>query len=163
MCGVYGALHNQISHTVSPSFFDFDLFLRFDTPELLRNRLGASVVGWQASWWMGLLLGPPIVLVGLIIPGRRTYFARCLFAFGLVVSTTLIVGMAGLYYANTNVPAEQTMERAGIMHDSSYLGGFLGIITGSAFLVGERLRMSWATQRRIEAQLASNSEREQVV
>ena len=133
MCGVYGALHNQISYTVSPSFFDFDLFLRFDTPEPLRNRLGASFVGWQASWWMGLFLGPPIVLIGLIIPGRRTYFIQCLFAFGIVVSTTMIVGMAGLAYANSNVPAEQTMERAGIMHNSSYLGGFLASLLALRF------------------------------
>jgi len=68
MCGIYGALHNQISYTVSPSFFHLDLFDRFETPETLQNRFGASIVGWQSSWWMGLFVCTPILLVGLIVP-----------------------------------------------------------------------------------------------
>jgi hypothetical protein len=30
------------------------------------------------------------------------------------------------------------------MHNSSYLGGFLGILTGSLFLIVERIRMARA-------------------
>jgi len=31
--------------------------------------------------------------------------------------------------------------RAGTMHNFSYLGGFLGIVTGSAYLLAERYRL----------------------
>jgi hypothetical protein len=80
--GLYGALHNQISYSVSPDYFDAYKFIQFDVPVTLRDRVGASIVGWQASWWM-----------------------------------------------------------AGTMHNFSYLGGFVGILTASAYLVVERIRM----------------------
>ena len=38
--GVYGALHNQISYTVSPDYFHAFKFHQFGIPEGLRGRLG---------------------------------------------------------------------------------------------------------------------------
>jgi hypothetical protein len=156
VAGAYGALHNQISYTVSPDYFHAFKFDQFRIPENLQSRVGASIVGWHASWWMGLLIGVPVLLIGLIMPDSRTYLTRCLVAFGVVAITALIVGLGALVWASftiseTSLPLfwypsgvadKVAFARAGTMHNFSYLGGFIGIITGSLYLIIERIRLS---------------------
>ena len=48
VAGVYGALHNQISYSVSPEYFFAFKFHQFGIPEHLQNRIGASIVGCTA-------------------------------------------------------------------------------------------------------------------
>lgn len=151
--GLYGALHNQISYTVSPDYFHAFKFDQFGIPEDLQNRFGAAIVGWRASWWMGLIIGVPVLLIGLIMPGWKAYLTRCLLAFGVIAATTLLVGLGALLYASLTITDELmppsifhqgvdavSFARAGAMHNSSYLGGLIGIVTGSVYLVLERLR-----------------------
>jgi MFS family permease len=155
IAGLYGALHNQISYTVSPDYFHSFKFHQFRIPEHLRGRMGAAIVGWRASWWMGLVIGVPVLLVGLTLPGWKTYLSRCLVAFAVVAGTALFVGLvalaiASLTISDTSLPEywypDQTIDktayaRAGTMHNFSYAGGLFGIITGSLYLVGERKRL----------------------
>ena len=154
--GSYGALHNQISYTVSPDYFHAFKFDQFRLPDALHNRLGASLVGWHASWWMGFLIGVPVLIVALILPGWRLYASRCLISFAVVASTALLVGLGALAYASFTfgeTPPDwfwypsaaidrSAFARAGFMHDFSYLGGFLGIFTASLYLIVERIRFS---------------------
>jgi hypothetical protein len=160
--GGYGALHNQISYTVSPDYFHGFKFRQFAIPETQQNRLGASIVGWHASWWMGLIIGVPVLLAGLVMPDWMTYMSRCLVAYGIVAATALMVGLLALAWASyaitpTNLPvdpaykpghaARVAFNRAGTMHNFSYIGGFLGILTGTIYLLAERVRLS----RRVKA------------
>jgi hypothetical protein len=154
--GLYGSLHNQISYTVSPDYFYAFKFHQFGIPEDERGRIGAAIVGWHASWWMGLFLGVPVLLVGLILPDRKTYLSRCLWAFAVVAGTALVVGLGALLYASLTISETSFPEywfpegvvdkvafaRAGTMHNFSYLGGFIGILTGSLYLIVERVRLS---------------------
>jgi hypothetical protein len=154
--GVYGAAHDQISYTVSPDYFHHLKFRQFDVPGYLHHRLGAALVGWHATWWMGLFIGIPLLTVGLVLPDARAYWTRSLVAFGVVAVTALVVGLGGLAYAYQTVttpadfpwgyPAGVTDEvgfaRVGVMHNFSYLGGFLGILTGSAYLLVARRRLA---------------------
>jgi len=96
IAGLYGALHNQISYTVSPEYFTAFKFHQFSIPEDLRGRIGAAIVGWRASWWMGLFIGVPVLIVGLILPGWKTYVSRCFLAFAVVAVTALVVGLVAL-------------------------------------------------------------------
>jgi hypothetical protein len=155
LAGLFGAVHNQISYTVSPDYFGAFKFDQFGIPEALRGRLGASLVGWHASWWMGIFLGVPVLLVALIFPGPKGYLRHALIAFAVVLATGLAVGLGGLLVATCTiteanasffwVPERVTdpvaFERAGMMHDSSYLGGALGILTAWAYLLVARLRL----------------------
>ena len=154
--GLYGVLHNQISYSVAPDYFHAFKFHQFGIPEGLDNRFGASIVGWRASWWMGVVIGVPVLLVGLVMPDARTYFTRSLIAFAIVAFTAFIIGLGALAYASSSITATNLPEywypegvtnqvafaRAGTMHNFSYLGGFLGIITGSLYLVAERIRLT---------------------
>lgn len=154
VAGLYGALHNQISYTVSPEYFHAYKFDQFGIPEYLRGRIGASLVGWYASWWMGFLIGVPVLIVGLILPGWKLYLSRCLLAYVVVAGTALVVGLGALVFASFTITPSSpagywypngvadtaAFARAGTMHNFSYLGGFLGIITGALYLIVERLR-----------------------
>src|SRR5262249_806144 len=139
---------------VSPDYFHALKFEQFDIPEGLRGRVGASLVGWHASWWMGFLIGVPVLIVGMILPGWREYLGRCLVAFAVVAATALLTALAALSWgyltiSESPLPAGEYpaavadrvgFARARAMHNFSYLGGFLGIVTGSLYLVWERVR-----------------------
>jgi hypothetical protein len=137
LCGLYGSVHNQLSYTVSPGFFENDLFYRFNTQASHRNRLGASIVGYQSTWWMGLFIAPPIALVGLLLPDHRLYRKKCLIAFGIAMVTALSIGLFGLAVGGIVIPSLQHANRAGVMHDFSYAGGGFGLLTAIAYIIGE--------------------------
>lgn len=150
---LFGALHNQISFSIGPSYF-FDVkFAQFSIDPLLRNRIGASVVGILASWWMGPLMGIPAFLLGLFTQkGRRRYFYAGLKALVVAVAITGISAFVGLAFGhiadiNTLVGYLPMLDafsdpegfvRAAIMHDASYIGGVIGAI--GAFYVMWRAR-----------------------
>ena len=101
--GLYGALHNQISYTVSPDYFHAFKFHQFGISSELRGRIGASIVGWYASWWMGLLIGIPVLSIGLLLPGWKAYLTHCCLALAVVAVTALVVGLGALAYAHVTI------------------------------------------------------------
>lgn len=156
-CGLYGIVHDQVTYTISPDYFHALKFLQFEIPDALRNRFGVALVGWYASWWMGLFIGVPVLAVALIMPDRRTYIIHSLAAFAAVAVTALAIGLIGFAYAfiiirspadfdwvylPTRVTDKVNFARVGIMHNFTYLGGFLGILTACTYLVGVRRRLS---------------------
>jgi len=140
---VYGALHNQISYTLSPWYFASYQFGHFGIPMSQWNRVGATLVGIYGTYWMGLIIGPPVLLVGLILPGWKAYLKHTLIAFGVVTGTALLVGLVALTVARFSSPSSQHWASA--MHDYGYLGGLLGIVTGVVYLVVARTRQRKAT------------------
>lgn len=149
VAGLYGALHNQISFTVCPDYFFAFKFHQFAIPEHLQNRLGAAIVGWKASWWMGLIISVPVLLVGLIHSDWQAYLKYGSRAFAVVICTALVVGLGALAVGFFTISAAELPDgwypgevkdqvafaRAGTMHNASYLGGGIGIITGSIYLI----------------------------
>jgi len=152
LAGLYGVVHNQVSFTVAPEYFTKFKFYQFGVHDLqastsrpISSRGLASGIGWAASWWMGLVIGVVLIPLGLVIPGPARYFWSMVRVFGLVILTTLVVGLLALLVAFVIVDPETVTEierygnqitddaafvRAGTMHNFSYLGGVIGIITG---------------------------------
>ncbi|MBO0699181.1 MAG: hypothetical protein J2P46_12365 [Zavarzinella sp.] len=156
IAGLYGAVHDQVSYTVSPDYFHAFKFHQFGIPAEQHDRVGAAVVGWRASWWMGLVIGPPVLLVGLVLPDARAYLTRSLAAFAVVAATALAAGLGALAYASATVTAADApgywvpdgvadpvaFVRVGIMHSFSYLGGLFGIVTACIYLLLARVRLA---------------------
>lgn len=158
--GIYGAVHNQISYTVAPEYFTQFKFHQFHIDENMPERVGAAIVGWNAAWWMGIVIGIVLIPFGLLIRGNANYFWAMIRVFGVVAATTLIVGLAALAVAFVIVDAEAAGEitrygneinddvafaRAGTMHNFSYLGGLVGIITGGVAVFYQRWRLNTST------------------
>lgn len=144
LAALYGAVHNQISYTVGPVYFHELKFIQFRIDPEFHNRIGAAWVGFQASWWMGLVIGLPIYIPALFIRGTAPFVRGFMRVSLLVVIITLLVGMAALIYAElsfsqTRYPDGPWVQRvsdplafakAGHMHNYSYLGGMIGLLVG---------------------------------
>jgi hypothetical protein len=157
--GLYGVFHNQISYTVSPEYFHKFKFIQFAISDALPGRIGVSIVGWEASWWMGILIGIPIIPTGMILPGRKVFFTKVIHSFAVVAMTTFFVGFTALLssfvlisegdllleWCPEEIVDKVAFTRAGMMHSFSYLGGLLGILSGIIYLILAKLRRAIVT------------------
>jgi len=145
VAGAFGALHNQLSYTVSPEYFTHFKFIQFgllNSP--LPERLRASEVGFLASWWMGIPLGILTGLCGYIQRGAedmRRALCGAMLVVLLVVATSSLVGLCYGFlrtkhfdvgdYSGWFVPEGLSNLRAflcaGYMHNASYLGGLIAV------------------------------------
>lgn len=155
LAGSYGVVHDQISYTVSPDYYHAFKFHQFRIDEPYRNRLGAVVVGWGATWWMGVVIALPILSVGWTFREAKLYAKHSMRAFTVAAGTALVFSIGALIYASIaigseNLPAywypDQPIDRVafarvGTMHNFSYLGGFLGIFTAIVYLAVARKRL----------------------
>ncbi|WP_179378658.1 hypothetical protein [Jannaschia marina] len=136
---VYGAINDQISYTVSPDYYHAFKFRQFAIPETMPPRFGAALVGVLASWWMGLVIGLPVLGTGLILlRDRRAYLRSGLRAILVVLAATFAAALAGLL-VETLFPSPPdrwwrpegvdavAFNRAGAMHNAAYLGGLIGL------------------------------------
>ncbi|MBI5831032.1 MAG: hypothetical protein HZB16_01810 [Armatimonadetes bacterium] len=162
LAGCYGALHDQLSWTLSPEYFLDNKFIQFAIPAHLHNRLGAAWVGWLATWWMGLFVGVFLVPAALVLPGRQHSFRRATGALLTALGTALLVGgvalaasfvvigpeIAGARSFPAGVVDKVAYARVGMMHNASYMGGFLGIFAGLVYLLLGALTHSRAASQR---------------
>lgn len=148
---LYGIVHDQISYTVSVEYYTRFKFIQFRIPPVIQNRIGAGLVGVYATWWMGLLMGIVLIPLGLIIPGWRNYRRGMIRAVAGAALTALAIGLGALlvgyltyspsvvYFsipAGVENPARFYL--CGNMHNFSYLGGLIGILTGAVIIIRER-------------------------
>ncbi|MCB2130234.1 MAG: hypothetical protein KDE03_14460 [Rhodobacteraceae bacterium] len=140
--GLYGAVHNQITFSVGPEYFHRLKFAQFRIPADLNPRIGAALVGWRASWWMGLVAGLPLAALAAFGGGGRR--AGRLFGEAMVIVIASAAAGAALSFglaclaANPGIAREIVairglddpvgFLRAGAMHDGSYLGAGLGLL-----------------------------------
>src|SRR5260221_12058644 len=82
LAGAYGAVHDQVSYSISPEYFTKMKFRQFAWADLgWPNRLFAAEVGFLASWWAGLIAGWLLArfgLAGLWLMNRRLALVRAI-------------------------------------------------------------------------------------
>lgn len=143
LAGCFGVLHNMVSYAVGASYFHDIKFPQFAIAEDLQNRLGAAVVGWRASWWMGLVLGLPVFGFGLILLDSPTRLLRVgVGALTLALIFTLGGAMFGLTLGliapsvadalplPEGLGDRDSFLRAALMHEGSYYGAMLALPVG---------------------------------
>lgn len=146
LAGVYGMVHNQISYTVGPEYFHAFKFLQFNISEALPPRIAAAIVGWRASWWMGLVIGTPIAAVTLLMPDARQMARAFVLAALIVVMITLALGVASLgipidaaqyhlFRIPQGVADPAGFVQAGLMHVTSYGAALIGLLVGMVTMI----------------------------
>jgi len=147
--GVFGMIHNQVSYTIGPDYFHRYKFIQFNVIETFPPRLAALIIGWKASWWMGLIIGVPLFTFALLARDKADYASLCFKAFVTVLVTILLVDSATIIAAFAvltpeNLPPRFTgpgdwdhlgFARAGLLHDASYLGAILGLLLAALRMV----------------------------
>lgn len=156
--GIFGMLHDQISYTVSNEYYTKFKFIQFDLLDLqLPDRVRAAMVGFLASWWMGVPLGVLTGVAGFIQPDARQMFRALLWSLLVITAFTLLFALAGLAYgysqtanldlgnyARWYIPPDLEHPRnficVGYMHNCAYLGGLLAIPVAWLFHIYYRYR-----------------------
>jgi hypothetical protein len=165
VAGLYGIVHDQISYSVAPEYFTKFKFNQFGlTDAAFPERVRASIIGFLASWWMGLPVGLLVGAAGFIHRGPQRMLKISLCSIVIAVGFTLLFGLCGLlygyiqtrhvelaHYQNWFIPEDVTDLRrflcAGHMHNASYLGGVLAIVVAWGFHIVVRLRTRDVTRR----------------
>jgi hypothetical protein len=143
LAAIYGAIHNQISYSISPDFYTKSMFPIFGFVEygLDTPRLTAAIIGVWSTWWLGLIIGVIYGIVGLFKSNSslmKTYIKN-----SIVITFTMIIGsgVLGLLFGKIYLTdiviywgfsgtKEQLKNFAmvGYMHDFEYCGAILAII-----------------------------------
>jgi hypothetical protein len=143
--GLFGIVHDQISYTVSQEYFTKFKFIQFGLRDpVLAERIRVGIVGFLASWWMGIPLGVLCGAAGFMQRTPSLMGRSLLWSLPLIAGFTLAIALAGLaygwlqtgtiergsytgWYIPQNVEDLRRFLCAGYMHNAAYLGGALSI------------------------------------
>lgn len=162
---LYGIMHDELTYTISEEYYTKFKFVQFRVKNVLPGknvgwgktseiilenpRLGVAFVGIMATWWVGLIIGLVLGLVGLIHKTGRQMFRSVLKAFLLTLTVAFIFGLVGLVYQYFIGPARNwcwpdnlincpSFSLVGSIHNFGYLGGFVGLIVGMVFTIRKK-------------------------
>ncbi len=149
LAGLYGALHDQISITISPEYFTHIKFRQFKWLGLeLHPRIFAAIIGLMATWWVGFAGG---WLLGRLGPSERSSESNFDLAKAITVALaiTIVSGMLGALLGWIRSFAEpgdwkvwheilDSRQLRGLiivtyLHWASYIGGTLGLVAAAVY------------------------------
>ena len=149
IAGCYGIIHDLITSSICPEYYTKFKFFQFgimdDYQRPFRGNLPiiASMVGFLATWWFGLLIGIILSIFGLVFKLEERFFEITLKSIFLVIIVAFSCGVFAFIfgYLNPNYnlsynPYEQKIieirkyNLVGLIHNFSYLGGLIGLIIG---------------------------------
>lgn len=145
-------MHDQVSYTISPEYFERFKFRQFAFADFGGPpRVLAAEVGFLASWWVGLIGGWVLARLGLAELRELSLGKHVAAAFALVSAVAVAGGTAGAivglivtqsgHLGAWDVWREQASVRdlrafvvVAFLHYGSYLGALLGIIAAAVFV-----------------------------
>lgn len=165
--GIYGVIHDQITYSISEEYYTKFKFIQFGLEnwgmgrnigtlrtieiELDSPRLGVAIVGLLATWWVGLIIGIFLGLIGLIHRNGKEMFNTSLKAFVITIGIALLTGLIGLLYGKIflvnnppnwflpdNLIDRESFIMVGSMHNFSYLGGLIGLIGAITYSIRQK-------------------------
>ena len=145
VAGCYGAVHDQVSYTISPEYFSKFKFQQFADANLgWPPQAFAAEVGFLGTWWVGLIAGWFLARAGLVDMPAEDRWKHTARAFAVVLATTLVAGLAGALLGAAmnrggNHQEWAELEAAGItdargflvvayLHIAGYIGAVAGVV-----------------------------------
>lgn len=138
--GIYGALYDQLTYTISPEFFTKFRFGRFNLDPDMDERMAAALIGLLNTWKTGLVLGGILALAGLINADHKLMFRYTVQAFLITLLIAFCIGLIGWSIGPlenqsnpdaalgvVDVTAFKTVVN---MNNFSYAGGIVGMLVG---------------------------------
>ena len=172
--GAYGILHDQLTYTIAPEYYTKFKFYQFGFMDMGNEaifpnpRFYVSVVGFLATWWMGLFIGFLLGLIGFVHTGWKLMFTITLKAFLFTMLIAFATGLTGLaygYFFLADLPKEEFRNwylpdnlidfrnfiTVGSMHNFSYLGGVIGLVAGMIYSMSQKPNLAssifWWTKK----------------
>lgn len=151
--GSYGILHDQITYTIGPSYFlklKFTQFKAFDFG--LPDRAFISIIGFLATWWVGLIIGWVLARVSWMSTDLNLAKRKAGYALLFVIGFASLVGIASWATAVftesdaalqhwrsafTKLTVDEVSEFrvVGFIHNGGYLGAVLGTVLATTSVI----------------------------
>ena len=160
IAAIYGVGHDQVTYSISPEYYTKFKFIQFNLADsaaaqhMTQPRSAVVMTGVKGTWWMGVLIGVVLGLVGFIFRDADTMFSSVLQALWLVLLVVIIAGVVGGVYGSHVLagkgvgwwmPGDLKDRRAyievGSIHNFSYAGGAVGVLVGVIFLIFRNNRL----------------------
>lgn len=151
IAGLYGMFHDQVTYSISPEYFTRLKFNQFRYADFgFPPRVFVAEIGFLATWWVGFFSGWFLARIAVPAWPARVAFRRSLQAFLLIVLFALlaaVVGyMIGVFYTGSHADWADVCDSLGVIHipefvqvayihNSSYLGGLIGLFAAIVFLL----------------------------
>ena len=147
IASLFGAIHNQLSYSVSKEFFTNFLFGKFEINEWnINNRLRAAFVGVLGSYLVGFYLGIFYSTIYLFVKTKKN-LKNIFKAIFINVGTAFLGSLIAFFTAAFLIRPEhsgvfvdfgtgnpENYIQAAYMHIGSYYGSVIGLILGIIFL-----------------------------
>lgn len=137
VAGVFGIVHDQISYTISPEYYDRMKFEQFAYADIgLTGRWFVAQIGFLASWWVGFIAGWFLARVERSGHGWVGYLRSLVWvmagavgasALGVVIGPRLLGGSLewGEALVTIGVTDAEGFNRVAGMHTGTYLGAVI--------------------------------------
>ena len=136
-----GVVQDLLTYQISKSWYHDWKFFQFGVPEKFHGLIGAAWVGVGATWWMGLLLSLPVLLVSWFAQTARkmamVFISAALIVAASVILFELVEAVRGLWLIRLdNVPAWALMHYpsdpvgAARVQSINWVGYFVGAPAG---------------------------------
>ena len=161
IAGIYGILHDQITYTISSEYFTNFKFIQFNIGYFFTEskRFAVGLVGFLATWWVGIPIGIILGLQGIKSLDSKQYIKQKIKAIRIVFITAIIFGFIGyisfliyIYFmgdwpiniggrisnpelaeAFSQIKNIRNFLSVGFIHNFSYFGGAAGLLIASIF------------------------------
>lgn len=138
--GIYGALYDQLTYTISPEFFTKFRFGLFDLDPDMNERVAAAWIGLMNTWKTGAVLGGVLALTSLINADPKRMFRYTMQAFLITLLIAFITGLIGWMVGPNgnqayedlalNIIDKEAFQTVENMNNFSYAGGVIGMFVG---------------------------------
>lgn len=157
LAGIYGIIHDQITYSISPEYFTKFKYVQFgfDPQDYGGHRPTVAIIGFLATWWTGIIIGIGLGLTALIYKTHKKMFAAIKKAILLVFTIAILTGLVGFFYGKShlikvgvnwwlpdNLVDKSNFIVVGSIHNFSYLGGLLGLLTGTIYLIVNKINQT---------------------
>lgn len=159
IASVFGIIHDQITYTISPEYYTRFKFIQFGlVPKGMElqmpHRIGALIVGIKATWWTGIPIGLIYGAVLLFFKYSPLLYKIYFKTIGITFAVTILTSITGYlywkfnlqytevnWYIPDNLIDKNSFICVGSIHNFSYLGGVIGLMAGSLYLVLQKEKL----------------------
>jgi hypothetical protein len=145
VAATYGAVHDQVSYTISPEYFTKLKFHQFAWADAgWPRRVFVAEVGMLATWWVGMIAGWVLCRAGFADPEKATLRGDVARAFAIVLGVAVASGVVGVLLGTIASHGDLTSWSewrenlwlvdvpsfviVAYLHWASYLGALLGLV-----------------------------------
>jgi hypothetical protein len=141
IAGAYGIFHDQFTYSLSKNYFTEFKFHQFATSDprhlfppgsAYADRIFVAVIGFLATWWVGLFSGWFLARASIHPDGGQPTIVQITRYFLVIIGTTLLFGVCGCFWGiwRPKISAEFSTDfmLVGTIHNCGYLGALVGLI-----------------------------------